>query len=267
MLKTKITPLALVLASLSAPASADLIISEYIEGSSNNKAIELYNNGTETVDLSTYQLKYFFNGNTSASTTISLTGEILATQTFVIADNDATTEILDVTQMISTSSWYNGDDAIVLYNGDVVVDSIGQIGVDPGSYWAAGDIQTQNRTLRRLATVTSGDVDPTDEYTPVEFEVFAQDTFDGLGTHLGDDGGNDDGSDDDGSDNGDDPTPITLTCGEGFTEIGLIQGSGDATEFQNQNVIVEGVVTADFQQDDQLDGFYIIQNDAIEPDK
>jgi len=35
MLKTKITPLALVLASLSAPASADLIISEYIEGSSN----------------------------------------------------------------------------------------------------------------------------------------------------------------------------------------------------------------------------------------
>lgn len=59
MLKTKITPLALVLASISAPAYADLIISEYVEGSSNNKAIELYNNSGAELSLDGYNISLY----------------------------------------------------------------------------------------------------------------------------------------------------------------------------------------------------------------
>ncbi|MEZ4640996.1 MAG: hypothetical protein R2856_39575 [Caldilineaceae bacterium] len=36
------------------------------------------------------------------------------------------------------ASWFNGDDAVVLRKGGAdgeIVDSIGQIGVDPGSQW------------------------------------------------------------------------------------------------------------------------------------
>ena len=68
MFKTKITPLALVIASLSAPASADLIISEYIEGSSNNKAIELYNNAHTHYLLIGTHLGLYSNGSNSMAT-------------------------------------------------------------------------------------------------------------------------------------------------------------------------------------------------------
>lgn len=245
---------AVAVALMSFQAHSDIIISEYVEGSSNNKAIELYNNGDSTVDLSSYQLKFFFNGNTSAATTISLTGEVSPTQTYVISENNAVAEILAVAQQTNTSSWYNGDDAIVLYNGDTVIDSIGQIGVDPGSAWTEGDKSTKDRTLRRLASVTSGDVNPNDAVSLSEFEVFAKDTFTGLGNHLGDDGTG--GGDGDGDGDGNGQTPV-LTCGQGTVTIGEVQGTTDTSPLINQEVIVEGVVTADLQQDNELKGFYI----------
>ena len=45
-------------------APTDLFISEYVEGSSNNKAIELFNGTGAPVDLAAggYQLQLYFNG-------------------------------------------------------------------------------------------------------------------------------------------------------------------------------------------------------------
>ena len=56
----------------------ELFISEYIEGSSNNKAIEIYNGTGSSIDLAAgnYQLLFFFNGNTSPNNTISLSGTV-----------------------------------------------------------------------------------------------------------------------------------------------------------------------------------------------
>ena len=250
-IRKKHASLAVAMALVSTQAYSDIIISEYIEGSSNNKAIELYNNGSDTVDLSDYQLKFFFNGNTSAATTISLTGQVNASDTYVISENNAVTEILDVAQQTSTSSFYNGDDAIVLYQGDAVVDSIGQIGVDPGSAWVDGDKSTKDKTLRRLKSVTSGDTNPNDLASLAEFEVFDKDTFDGLGSHLGNGGG-----DNGGGDNGGGEVPV-LACNQGFTAIGEVQGTTDTSPLVGQEVIVEGVVIGDYQNDDQLKGFFI----------
>ena len=58
--------------------SMSLLISEYIEGSSFNKAIELYNNTDSAIDLGAndYNLKFYFNGNTDAGTVIDLTGTV-----------------------------------------------------------------------------------------------------------------------------------------------------------------------------------------------
>ena len=53
---------------VAAPAAAqptELFISEYIEGSSNNKAIEIYNGTGAAVNLGAggYNIQMFFNGN------------------------------------------------------------------------------------------------------------------------------------------------------------------------------------------------------------
>ena len=44
----------------------ELFISEYIEGWSNNKAIEIYNPTGSAIDMSDYQLERYSNGATSA---------------------------------------------------------------------------------------------------------------------------------------------------------------------------------------------------------
>lgn len=48
------------------PMAKDLIISEYVEGSSNNKAIEIYNGTGETVNLSDYSVELYLNGSKEA---------------------------------------------------------------------------------------------------------------------------------------------------------------------------------------------------------
>jgi hypothetical protein len=67
----------------------------------------------------------------------------------------------------------------------VVIDSIGQQGVDPGTEWGTGLTSTMDNTLRRKPTIEAGDTNPTDAFDPAaEWDGFANDTFDGLGGHL-----------------------------------------------------------------------------------
>ena len=65
-------------------ASADIYFSEYVEGSSNNKALEIYNSSETPVNLSGYKVEYYFNGNSTAGLTINLTGTVPAKGVFVI---------------------------------------------------------------------------------------------------------------------------------------------------------------------------------------
>ena len=53
-----------------------LFISEYVEGSSNNKAIEIFNGTGQAVDLAGHSLEFYFNGATTPSATISLAGAL-----------------------------------------------------------------------------------------------------------------------------------------------------------------------------------------------
>jgi len=251
MLKTKITPLALVLASLSAPASADLIISEYIEGSSNNKAIELYNNADTELSLEGYTLGLYSNGSSSVGNSIDLSGTLAANTTYIISNPSADAAILDIADETSTVTYYNGDDALVLTKDGVVVDSFGQVGVDPGSFWSDDTVQTQNKTLRRKNSITTGRTDSTATFNPSdEWEQFDIDTFDGLGSHAGD-GGTAPAPDPE-------PEPLEpLVCGADKTLISAVQGSGEASPLVDTLVEIEGIVTADFQGEDGLDGFFV----------
>ena len=65
-------------AAAHAAPPTELFVSEYIEGSSNNKAIEIANLTGAPVDLgaSDYDLKFSFNGSSTVGLTIQLTGTV-----------------------------------------------------------------------------------------------------------------------------------------------------------------------------------------------
>lgn len=167
--------------------ASSLFFSEYIEGSSNNKALEIYNGTGGAVDLAanSYNIQMYFNGSASAGLTINLTGVIADGDVFVLAQSSANATILAQADQTNGAGWFNGDDAVVLRRGTEVIDVIGQIGLDPGSEWGSGLLSTADNTLRRLATVCAGDTNGSDAYDPsLEWNGFATDTFDGLGSHT-----------------------------------------------------------------------------------
>ncbi|MBA2556345.1 MAG: lamin tail domain-containing protein, partial [Chloroflexi bacterium] len=165
-------------------AAGELFFSEYIEGSSNNKALEIYNGTDAPVALSGYSVQMFFNGNPSAGLTIDLTGTVASGDVFVVAQSSAAPAILAEADQTNGSGWFNGDDAVVLRNGSSTLDVIGQIGSDPGSQWGSGLTSTADNTLRRKAGIESGDTNGTDAFDPaIEWDGFDTNTFDGLGSH------------------------------------------------------------------------------------
>ncbi|MCA9968904.1 MAG: ExeM/NucH family extracellular endonuclease [Anaerolineales bacterium] len=188
---------ALMLPLLSGPpraqaAASSLFFSEYVEGSSVNKAVEIYNGTGTAVDLAAegYKIEMYFNGSTSAGTTVALTGTLADGDVYVVADDGADPAILAVTDQTSTASFFNGDDAVVLRNNGGIVDVIGQIGFDPGSEWGSGDTSTADNTIQRLATVCAGDANGSDAFDPtVEWAGFPNNTFTGLGSHTASCGG------------------------------------------------------------------------------
>jgi predicted extracellular nuclease len=180
---------ALLLTGLTAPAVAaegdELFISEYIEGSSNNKAIEIYNPTDAPVDLTAYTVRFFFNGSLTSGLSIPLTGTVAAGDVHVLAQASANATILAQADQTNGAGWFNGDDAITLTKGDAVVDSFGQIGSDPGTEWGTALTSSADNTLRRLPSVCAGDTDPSNAFDPsLEWEGLATDTFDGLGAHT-----------------------------------------------------------------------------------
>lgn len=164
----------------------DLFISEYVEGSSFNKALELYNGTGSAINLATgqYVLEVYFNGSTS-STSLALTGTVASGGVFVLAHPSA---VLSMTPDVSTTVInFNGDDAIVLRkggSGGPVLDVIGQVGFDPGIQWGLNDTSTLDRTMRRKITICQGDITTSNLFfTAPEWDGFPLNTFGGLGTH------------------------------------------------------------------------------------
>ncbi len=169
--------------------STELFFSEYVEGSSYNKALEIVNSTGAAVDLGAgnYDVQIFFNGNPNAGQTIPLSGTVNDGDVFVIAHPSANSAILAQADQTDGGILFNGDDAVALRKNGVYVDVIGQIGFDPGSQWGSGDLSTQDNTIRRKETVTAGDPDGSDDFEPeliAEWDGYPNDTFDGLGSHT-----------------------------------------------------------------------------------
>ncbi len=214
-----------------APTADDLLISEYIEGSSFNKALELYNGTGSDLDLSAFTLETYFNGKAVDPAELQLEGTLKAGEVYVIAHAQAGKEIMNVADTTNSQvANFNGDDVIVLKKNGEVIDSIGQIG--------STDKYALDVTLTRKTDSLAGDVNPDDAFdTSTSFKSLPKDTFTHLGKYPDD------------ADSGDpeDPAALTSIADARTNDIGTA-------------VKVQGVVTAMFEAGGQTNAY--IQDDT-----
>jgi len=182
----------LFLGSLYAQNCSDLFFSEYVEGSGNNKTLEIYNPTSETVDLGQYLIKRYSNGSPVPTEELPLAGSIGPGETFVVTNGQTdsvwvgsywSVPIDPVLYALGdyhcsgdypTPMYFNGDDAMTLekITGEVV-DIFGKTGDDPGNngwndippYYYAGDdwwtSWSKDQTLIRKPGVEHANVDVT----------------------------------------------------------------------------------------------------------
>ena len=186
------SPMASVNAQAETAKATDLFISEYIEGSSYNKAIELYNGTGADINLSDYTLEHYNNsgsateGTTTTDKVMTLDGTLANGQTYVVAHSRASEEILNVAVKTDENVInFNGNDQIILKKNGQVIDSIGQVGSVEN---VLADV-----TLVRDGDVLTGDTIVNDTFDiNKEWSNLGKDNFENLGTHTlgnGDTGG------------------------------------------------------------------------------
>ncbi|NCC53110.1 MAG: hypothetical protein EOM20_18115, partial [Spartobacteria bacterium] len=176
--------------------SGQLIISEYVEGSSYNKALELYNGTDFDINLGAgdYRILVYSAGSSTPNYNTGLTGIIEAASAYVLVSSDSRVNaalIALADERVYSISRFNGDDAIELRQGGAsgtIIDSFGQVGDSPGSSGWGG--VTTDHTLQRKSTVTEGRTASTDPFDPYEeWTVYPADDFTGLGSHTMSGGG------------------------------------------------------------------------------
>ena len=179
--------------------AANLIFSEYIEGSSNNKAIEIANMGQFEADLAQYRIaqsvngsgwKYYHQFPIDAYIEPGIPYVILNSSVHdTLFDKDFADEVLDYPSVVH----HNGDDAraiIRVVRGDTtLIDVFGDPDNDPGSGWDVAGVSTatKDHTLVRKGNVTQGVTEPllsfgSDEASS-EWEVRPKNDFSDLGYH------------------------------------------------------------------------------------
>jgi len=158
--------------------TTDLLFSEYIEGSANNKALEISNATGNAINLSIYSVKKQTNGAGAWSAGIVLSGTLSTGKKFTIVNSAISSTCYPTTSAnISTAATemtFNGNDAVGLFKNGVLIDIIGTFNGGTANF--AADV-----TLRRKATVTGP---KTTFNLSAEWDSFGADTCNNLGSKL-----------------------------------------------------------------------------------
>lgn len=163
----------------------DLFFSQYIEGSGNNKCLEIYNPTSSTITLDNYQIRIFSNGNPGPGANVIIGwipstpggNTIAAGASYVICNPG---QALGLTPNRSTGSIsFNGNDVVTLNNLSTVIDALGQLG-NSANYGA--DVH-----WIRKSSVLEGDMDETDAFSFAgsgEWDAGTADDGTGFGSHT-----------------------------------------------------------------------------------
>lgn len=164
---------------------SNIFFSEYIEGTGNNRAIEVYNPTNLTIDLSDYIIHINSNGATSPTNYFQPVGTLAPGNVYVITNSQAVGNIPLVSDTTSGLISFDGNDAIWIEEiiSSDTIDVIGEIGVSPGSDWTVGTGSTEDYTLIRKIAIQSGQSNWA--IGSLEWDVYPINMADSLGIHSG----------------------------------------------------------------------------------
>ena len=155
----------------------DLYLSEYVEGSSNNKAIELKNETGTSISLTTYSIKKQTNGAGAWGAGLTLSGTLANGGKFVIVNSGIVSTCYSTSSAnLSTTSAemaFNGNDPVGLFKNGVLIDVVGTFNGGTANFAA-------DQTLRRKATATA----PKATYSATDWDIFTVDNCAGLGNRV-----------------------------------------------------------------------------------
>ncbi|HEY9185142.1 MAG TPA: hypothetical protein VIM94_07440 [Salegentibacter sp.] len=155
---------------------SEIFFSEYIEGSSFNKALEIINLTGNTINLEAeaYSLKKQQNGSGEWMSELKLTGEIAHNDVFVISNESANLpELIENADQLKTGSPldFNGNDPIGLFKNGDLIDVIGEIN--------NADDFGKDQTLRRKKSIAA----PSKTFNNQDWEMLELNTTDDLGKY------------------------------------------------------------------------------------
>nr|WP_315151322.1 endonuclease [uncultured Flavobacterium sp.] len=158
--------------------ATELFFSEYIEGSSNNKALEIANMTGAAINLSVYSIKKQTNGAGAWSTGLVLSGTLNSGSKFTIVNSSISSSCYPTSSAnISTTATeltFNGNDAVGLFKNGVLIDIIGTFNGGTANF--AADV-----TLRRKSTITS----PSTTFNlATQWDSFTTDSCTNLGSKI-----------------------------------------------------------------------------------
>lgn len=170
--------------------AASLLISEYIDGSGNNKFIEIYNGTDSPISLNNYKLEVYDSATNNSQASANQILNLIDVQSSLASGQAMIIKNASAAAAIAGYAWpgliFDGNDAIVLRERGTneVVDSIGQLNAAPPAAWTGGNVTTSNSGLRRKPEVCIGRRDATDPFNPAEeWLQYPSTDLNGLGSH------------------------------------------------------------------------------------
>jgi uncharacterized protein len=225
---------------------AQLMFSQYIDGSGNRKGLEIYNPDSQTVNLADYEIQQFSNGSATKTMSVNLQGNLASQARYLVGRSELQTELGNQVNQVAGLS-FNGDDALVLFYKGKAIDRFGRVGEKPDNNGWGKQISSYQNSLSRIQSKNDVDsIDP-NQLFDLESQWNKWSDRNAFKSYVG---------------NANNvppeiPNTVSISCQSLDTPIADL-----ASAKLDQTYIVRGVITADYRYENGFSGFYVQTPDA-----
>lgn len=233
----------IVMLGCSSSLYAQLMISQYVDGTKSQKGLEIFNPDPQQVNLADYEIHQYSNGASTKPSVFKLTGQLASQQKFLIGRTELKTRLGDTVKQVAGFA-FNGNDALVLLYKGTPVDRFGRVGeLPPNDGWGTQPNAKGNSFSRNAKSNAVSSIDPTAAFD-LNANWTAWESRDSFDRYL--------------NSNVQPEKPVDhVSCSSKDTPIADL-----AQAKLGERYTIRGVLTADYRRPNGLSGFYVQTPDS-----